>query len=517
MGAIHLVSQDTTVSIDASVAGDSWILKEGVYLAVGTVGFSGGMTAAQNRLVRIDGHVVAGTAGLSLGKSTLEGGWSTVDIGASGSINAGTTGIALLGGSNLVNNNGTIVAESDAVSVGGGYDHVINQGEIMSSSASGVSLNGNYSTLENSGLIAGHFGVLANGSNATISNSGTIQSVDPVQGDAAVRFTAGGTFVNTGIVSNILSYVVVGSMMAESVSNYGIITGGIDLGGGVDVFDNNGGVVNGYIDLGDGDDFYSVAGIGAGASGVFGGEGDDTFVIDSSSAAIHEGFQNGTDWVVSSVSYALRTNFEGLSLSGDEDLRAGGNNLDNILYGNSGDNRLLGRGGDDALDGGEGADIIRGGSGVDSVYYGMSEEGISINLYSGYCSGGSAEGDRLLSVENVGGSGFDDNLRGNASDNVLDGEGGSDILRGYSGADTFVFTIFQAANSANNDIVADFVNGSDKIMIEGGVVTFDSFNEVVAIASQQGANVVLAFGADETLTLQNVTMAQLDASDFIFA
>ncbi len=70
--------------------------------------------------------------------------------------------------------------------------------------------------------------------------------------------------------------------------------------------------------------------------------------------------QNGsTDLVRASVTYALGTNVENLTLTGAFSLTAVGNALANVLTGNSGDN---------TLDGGGGADTMVGGTGNDTYF-----------------------------------------------------------------------------------------------------------------------------------------------------
>lgn len=57
----------------------------------------------------------------------------------------------------------------------------------------------------------------------------------------------------------------------------------------------------------------------------------------------------------------------------------------------------------------------------------------------------------------------------------------------------------------------------DVIRLTGLGPAFDSFAEIVAAAAQNGANTVIAFGAGQSLTLQNIALADLDADDFVFA
>jgi Ca2+-binding RTX toxin-like protein len=115
----------------------------------------------------------------------------------------------------------------------------------------------------------------------------------------------------------------------------------------------------------------------------------------------------------------------------------------------------MGEVGDDELMGGFGADFLFGGDGGnpppspadgnDTANYFDSPVGVTVNLATGRGFGGTAEGDTLLSIENIGGSFHNDVLTGNdvtnflhasTGDDILKGAGGADILHGNGGNDT---------------------------------------------------------------------------------
>ena len=82
------------------------------------------------------------------------------------------------------------------------------------------------------------------------------------------------------------------------------------------------------------------------------------------------------------------------------------------LKGGGGVDALYGSEGNDVLEGGASADTLDGGPGSDTAFYGGSGEGVRVSLWSGSTSDGDAQGDILVSIENVTGSGYDDALGG---------------------------------------------------------------------------------------------------------
>jgi RTX calcium-binding nonapeptide repeat (4 copies)/Haemolysin-type calcium binding protein related domain/Cysteine-rich secretory protein family len=112
-----------------------------------------------------------------------------------------------------------------------------------------------------------------------------------------------------------------------------------------------------------------------------------------------------------------------------------------VLVGSSEADRIYGFADDDILSGMAGADVLDGGDDVDTASYAGSSAAVTVNLATGIGSGGYAAGDTLISIENVGGSSFNDILTGNAGHNRLDGGIGSDTMAGGLGDDTYVVDV----------------------------------------------------------------------------
>jgi hypothetical protein len=111
------------------------------------------------------------------------------------------------------------------------------------------------------------------------------------------------------------------------------------------------------------------------------------------------------------------------------------------VFNDPGANSLFGGGGDDIIEGRGGPDLINGGSGSDTASYESSPAGVTVTVNNPadgafLAAGGDAAGDRLVSIENLLGSAFDDHLTGSSNNNVLTGGPGSDVLDGQGGTDT---------------------------------------------------------------------------------
>jgi glucose/arabinose dehydrogenase len=129
------------------------------------------------------------------------------------------------------------------------------------------------------------------------------------------------------------------------------------------------------------------------------------------------------------------------------------------------------------------------------------------------------DGDVFRLTPNVVSADQNDTLRGFAGNDVMFGGSGNDLLDGGTGNDTmtggpgddrFVFAPGYGADTIN-----DFVAGAgtaDKIDLAAFHMTFDS---VLAHAGQSGGNTVFNFGGGDTLTLLNVSKANLSPDDFV--
>jgi Ca2+-binding RTX toxin-like protein len=237
---------------------------------------------------------------------------------------------------------------------------------------------------------------------------------------------------------------------------------------------------------------------------IYGGEGDDWIygngdndVLKGGGGADHLFGGTGTDWASyadapAAVRASLMPGVGGTSgiASGDtfdsiENLS--GSAYDDGLLGDDGTNTLAGQGGNDRLQGGDGADRLDGGNGRDTASYFLSPVGVYVSLITGVGFGGHADGDTLISIENLLGSLHgDDLLVGNDNPNSLWGSDGHDSLKGGGGADNLY-------GQQGNDIL-DGGSGADRMYGLTGNDTYyvDNASDAVIEYGGEGSDTVRA-------------------------
>jgi serralysin len=260
---------------------------------------------------------------------------------------------------------------------------------------------------------------------------------------------------------------------------------------------------------------------GAGNDTMVGGDGADTYYVDSAGDGCVETNADlatgGRDTVVSTLaSYALGANIEDLIL-GTGGVTAFGNSLNNFLYGNAGAvNYLQGGGGNDTMVGGDGNDtyyVDSAGDGVVETNADLATGGRdTVSSSISYALGQFVE-DLLLSggaAVNASGNGLANYIAGNNAANILSGFDGNDWLQGDAGADTLlggagrdtligglgadVFDFNALAESltgANRDVVSDFSAA------QGDMVDLSGIDANSTLTSDQAFSFIgaAAFGA----------------------
>ena len=240
---------------------------------------------------------------------------------------------------------------------------------------------------------------------------------------------------------------------------------------------------------------------GAGADILSGSHGNDTASYQDSSAPVVVDLGAGT---------GVGGDAQGDVLSGIENLIGSAHN--DVLVGDAGGNNFTG---------GAGGDLIDGGGGTDRVIYANSDAGVAVDLESGVGSGGHADGDTLVGIENLFGSVHDDSLAGDANDNVLhgldgvdtiEGRAGNDILSGGDGADTFIFE-----DGDGQDTINDFTAGTDAIDLHGYDLAALGISDFAGLEAAMSASpdVEIALAGGDSIILVGVAATDLGADDFL--
>ncbi|WP_187371585.1 beta strand repeat-containing protein, partial [Methylobacterium oryzihabitans] len=373
--------------------------------------------------------------------------------------NSGDTLIGDAGANRLEGFNG-----NDMLKGGGGADTLDggagNDTVSYSNSAAGVTVN--LSTGRGSGgdaegdVLVGIENVVGSDHDDSLVGDAGANKLQGFNGDDLLKGGGGADTLDGGAGNDTVSYRLAGAGVSASLQ------GGKGMAGEAD-----GDVLVGIENL-QGSSYADWFHGDAGANRLEGFNGNDTLkggggadTLDGGAGIDQVSYSDSTIGV--SVSLATGRGFggdaEGDVLTGIEDLF--GSNYTDVLTGDAGANRLNGYGGNDWLQGGAGADTLEGGAGTDTAHYLGSAAGVTVSLLTGTGTGGDAQGDVLVGIENLNGSDFDDVLTGNAAANLLWGWGGNDTLAGSGGGDTLIGgagsdTVSYAGAAGS---VVDLVNG----------------------------------------------------------
>jgi VCBS repeat-containing protein len=130
--------------------------------------------------------------------------------------------------------------------------------------------------------------------------------------------------------------------------------------------------------------------------------------------------------------------------------------------------------------------------------------------------------DSVNFIFNEAGKGPDVALSGTSGKDVIFASGYNDTLTGGAGADQFVFAPdFDPRSHGEHDTITDFTPGQDVIDLRAFAGVVDSSNLTQWLASHattssaNSADTLITLGPNDTITLRNVSLAHLHASDFI--
>jgi Ca2+-binding RTX toxin-like protein len=335
--------------------------------------------------------------------------------------------------------------------------------------------------------------------------------------------TGTGNALDNNIVGNSSNNTLDGAAGRDLI-NGGVGNDKVIGGTGNDLL--TGGDGNDWIQGGVGDDFLNGGALPA-LDKLEGGAGNDIYFVQNAGAAIIELAGQGTDLILSAISFDLLdngANIENLELTGlasvgignalnnqitgtdNKDTLSGGTGNDTLI-GNEGGDLLTGDTGNDVLHDGEGVDTLRGGIGNDvyvifdslNTIAEVAGEGIDevrTQLLNFSLFGLAIEKLTFEGTNNSTGAGntLANVIVGNTGHNTLDGDSGNDTLIGGLGNDTL--------NGTDGVDVMTGGKGDDKYFV-------DNAGDKVTENAGEGTDTVTSFIAKYTLgaNVENLTLS----------
>ena len=188
-----------------------------------------------------------------------------------------------------------------------------------------------------------------------------------------------------------------------------------------------------------------------------------------------------------------------------------GNTSNNVITGNSGANTLDGGAGNDTLVGGAGSDTLIGGAGSDTADYSASGSAITLTLAaSGIGSTGDASGDSLSGIEQVIGSGLDDQFTltlGNGWS--VDGGAGSDTVHLAAGSGTVSAAQLSGVLSQVEDIDFTSAGTSANLTVDASLIQS-------LVGAGNGSHLTVNFDAGDTLNVAAGAFYTQSGADYTF-
>ena len=494
-----------TDSVVASVTGYTLAGNAEVLILSGTVAAGTGNSLANTLIGNSAANTFDGGAGndyyiVSTGDSVVESslaGTDSIVANVSGYTLDDNAEVLILGGSVAAGTGNSLAntlignAAANTLTGGDGNDYyILSTGDSVVetlaegtdsvvTNVSGYTLNNNVEVLILSGLVAAGAGNSL--ANTIIGN----KAVNTLDGGAGNDSLVGGDGSDYYIVDSLTDVILETSTLAGGgVDSVLANISGYTLAGNTDVLILDESIVAGTGNILAntlvGNDAGNSLNGGAGVDSLVGGAGNDTYFVDNAFDVVSESEDNGTDLVVSSISYSLKNNFENLILGGAA-LAGSGNSGDNRITGNASANRLNGLLGADTMIGGGGNDTFVVDNIDDSVLGGIGIDAVESRIAS-YTLGSTIENLKLVGSVAVTGTGnaLSNNILGNALNNSIDGGANSstllgDVLIGGEGDDTI---------TVNSTL--DFVDGgegTDLVLAKANIVLGDDVENLRLIGT----------------------------------
>jgi hypothetical protein len=278
--------------------------------------------------------------------------------------------------------------------------------------------------------------------------------------------------------------------------------------------------------LGTPDNDTYISAVTPGSTGVInfsGGAGDDTFgggagndIIDGGTPGVNGDtvtYVNATGAVTVDLSntgaQAVGGGMGSDTILNIENLT--GSNFNDTLSGNAGDNYVSGGAGNDTLIATAGTDTLDGGTGSNTADFRNATNGVTVSLAltTSQTVGGGLGNDKIVNVENLTGSAFNDVLTGETGNNTVMGMGGDDTIFATSGQDTLDggtgnntanFSGYGfGVNVTTGSAAAQALNGADTVkLLNIQNLTGTSFADT--LTGDSGNNILIGGAGMDTLT-----------------
>jgi Ca2+-binding RTX toxin-like protein len=223
------------------------------------------------------------------------------------------------------------------------------------------------------------------------------------------------------------------------------------------------------------------------ANVLMGGAGHDIYNVGTGDTVV-EAVNEGTDLVLSNVTWTLGANTEKLTLLGTGAINGTGNSLNNTILGNSAANLLMG---------GAGHDIYNVGTG-DTVVEAVNEGTDLVLSNVTWTLGANIEKLTLLGTGAINGTGnsLNNTILGNSAANLLTGGAGNDTLAGRLGNDTYLVDRSEGRDTISEN---DGTVGNSDLLLYGATI-----NPLDLFLSQQANSLRIAIhGSTDYVTIQN--------------
>ncbi len=279
------------------------------------------------------------------------------------------------------------------------------------------------------------------------------------------------------------------------------------------------------------------------ADSLYGGVGNDSYIVDNAGDIIFEDANAGYDNAFVGISgggYYMFSNLEGATIFDNSGTTfVVGNALNNSISGANGGELILGGAGDDQIYGNLGNDTLFGESGIDSIYGGDGVDYLAAGIGNDYLDGENGA-DALYGEDGndtlIGGADFvTDILVGGAGDDILRGASGLgdyDLMDGGAGNDTYYVDTpddltFEAVGGGTDTVRANITGAgyylfanADNLILEGST-PFGVGNELAnTLTGNAIGNYLLGGAGDDVLNGMggnDVLFGQAGADTFRFS